>query len=1044
MMKEGFYERIVTDLLANELNNSYITNIEEFKKDLGIVYLNRFFQQLLFKSFNQIKSIEEIVELSNKIIDLIGKVTGDKEILKDKISTTNQILKAIFLNQNNDYKDFDQYVKGVFPSTGLSQSNLFSGGKKEISLESELRKEMQTSDEVWWLVSFVKFEGVRLFEQTFKQLNEKSIPVKIICTVYMGATDLKAIEFLSGFDNVEIKISFNIQQERLHAKSYMFRRNSGFHTAYIGSSNLSKSALTNGLEWNLKVTSQEVPHIIQKSQSTFETYWNDSEFVLYNKLEHHDLLKEALNVNSIKSKNIDQKLSFFDIKPFPFQQEILDQLIARRELGENRNLIVAATGTGKTVIAAFDFNNFLKSNPNCRFLFIAHRREILEQARGTFRQILKNSDFGDLWFSGSTPKSINQLFVSIQTMNNNIDKLVKNSEYYDYIVIDEVHHSAASSYQKLLEKFKPKLLIGLTATPERHDGNDISIYFGNTISAEIRLPEALNRKLLCPFHYFGVSASIDISGVEFKKGKYDLNGLEKVYTESDRIAIDVFNNCNKYLKDVNEVTALGYCVTKKHASFMSEWFNKFGVKAAVLTSDQNEDRSKILNQFKSKEINYLFVVDIFNEGIDIPQIDTLIFLRPTESLTVFLQQLGRGLRLSEGKTCLTVLDFVGHAHEDYDFEHKFKGMLGKTHSKIKDEIETDFPHLPLGCSIILEKTAKEIILKNITKHFKGGKSKIINEIKKFRDEYLSELNFVNFCNIINLSLNEIYTPQLLWFELIILSNGGNVSENINNSNLARAMSTSWISADSLTYFKFIEGEFSNGFSSLKNIENEKFLLMLFVDIYRDMPSDEINNYAELQGFFRSVFSDIIYFKEIKDYFAVRIPLVDSLEKTLNVDSKTNSLRVHGRYTREQVLVEFEKTSYNKKGISREGVLSVSEKNIEVFFVTLDKSDGKYNPNTMYQDYFINDKIFHWQSQNKTSDTTEVGKSYINQKASNKVFLLFVREANNDENDLTMGFVYCGELIYLNHNGNKPMNINWQMQIPPPANLLNEGKKLAVG
>jgi superfamily II DNA or RNA helicase len=1043
-MKEGFYERIVTELLEKELNDSYVANIEGFQKDLGIVYLNRFFQQLLLKSFNQLNSIEEVVTLSNNIIDLLGSATGDKEVLKDKISTNNQILKAIFLNQNNDYIDFDQYVKGVFPSTGLSQSNLFSGGKKEISLESELRKEMQTSDEVWWLVSFVKFEGVRLFEQTFKQLNEKSIPVKIICTVYMGATDLRAIEFLSGFDNVEIKISFNIQQERLHAKSYMFRRNSGFHTAYIGSSNLSKSALTNGLEWNLKVTSQEVPHIIQKSQSTFETYWNDSEFVLYNKLEHHDRLKEALNFNSIKSKNIDHKLSFFDIEPFPFQQEILNQLIARRELGENKNLIVAATGTGKTVIAAFDFKKFLKSNPNCRFLFIAHRREILEQARGTFRQILKNSDFGELWVSGTIPKSLNHLFVSIQTMNNNLDKLDKNSEYYDYIVIDEVHHSAASSYQKLLEKFNPKLLIGLTATPERHDGNDISRYFGNTISAEIRLPEALNRKLLCPFHYFGVSSNIDISGIEFKKGKYDVNGLEKVYTESDRIAIDVFNNCIKYLKDVNEVTALGYCVTKKHANFMSEWFNKFGVKAAVLTSDQNEDRSKILNQFKSKEINYLFVVDIFNEGIDIPQIDTLIFLRPTESLTVFLQQLGRGLRLSEGKTCLTVLDFVGHAHVDYDFEHKFKGMLGKTHSKIKVEIETDFPHLPLGCSIILEKTAKEIILKNISKHFKGGKSKIINEIKKYKNDYLLELNFVNFCNVINLSLNEIYKPQLLWSELLILADGGDITENINNSNLARAMSSEWISTDSLSYFKFIEGEFCNGFISEQTLENEKFLIMLFVDIFRDIPGDQINNYIELQNFFRTIYSDFKYVKEIKDYFSIRMSLVESIEKTANLGNKTNSLRIHGRYTREQVLVEFEKTKFNKKGTSREGVLSVREKNIQVFFVTLDKSDGKYNPSTMYDDYFINEEIFHWQSQNKTSDKTNVGKTYINQRHNGHNFLLFVRESNKDENGLTMGFVYCGDLIYLNHNGNKPMSINWKMQIPPPPNLLNEGKKLAVG
>ncbi|MFM7104007.1 MAG: DEAD/DEAH box helicase family protein, partial [Flavobacteriales bacterium] len=335
----------------------------------------------------------------------------------------------------------------------------------------------------------------------------------------MGATDVKAIDFLSQFSNVEIRISYNTQHERLHAKSYLFLRNTGFHTGYIGSSNMSRSALTNGLEWNLKITQQEIPHIINKCRSTFETYWNDANFEAYNSELHREKLLAALS-NGQRRTGEDSIARFFDIYPFPYQQEILDQLTYRRSLGENRNLIVAATGTGKTVMAAFDFKNFLQAKPQAKFLFVAHREEILRQARFTFRHVLKNNDFGELWFGGNEPGSLHHVFVSIQTLNNRIDSIQLAPDYYDYIIIDEVHHSAASSYQKLFQHFVPQLLLGLTATPERHDGSDITKYFGYAVSAEIRLAEALNRGLLCPFQYFGVTDQVDISRVTWRRGKY--------------------------------------------------------------------------------------------------------------------------------------------------------------------------------------------------------------------------------------------------------------------------------------------------------------------------------------------------------------------------------------------------------------------------------------------------------------------------------------------------------------------------------------------
>ncbi len=1048
-MEEGFYEQIITDAVAKKiagLNNPQLV-IEKFKKEDGAIYLNRFFQSIIQQAFAQIISSRDdiakpkLIALSNQLIQLISEFTSDGDFLEDKVVENGEILKALFLSEKYDRANIDNHIKEVFPFTGLSESELFSGNKAGISLDSELKKEMLSSDEIWWLVSFIKFEGIRLFEQVFRTLEQQGKKVKIICTVYMGATDFKAIEFLSQFSNIEIKISFNTRHERLHAKSYIFKRNSGFHTAYIGSSNLSRSALTSGLEWNLKITQQEIPHIITKCQDTFITYWNDPNFVLYNPETNRDELLEALSQGKTPFSIPDENTPFFSISLFDFQKQILAQLEACRLRGERKNLIVAATGTGKTVMSAFDFKHYLKVKPTAKFLFVAHREEILRQARITFRQILRDSSFGELWVGNNTPNGYNQLFVSIQTLNNNIDSLLLSPNFYDYIVIDEVHHSAASSYQRLLNKFTPELLIGLTATPERHDGNDITIYFGNVISAEIRLPEALNRRLLSPFQYFGLSDDTDISTVSWRRGRYDITQLEKVYTEDHRRVKDILRNCEKYLKNFNDVRALGFCVSQKHAAFMNKMFSDANLKSAVLTSDQNDDRNKIIQQLRRKEINYLFVVDIFNEGVDIPEIDTLLFLRPTESLTIFLQQLGRGLRIHEDKEYLTVLDFVGQSNAEYSFEHKFRGMLGKTHTLIKDEIANGFPHLPLGCSIFLEKTAQEIIIGSISRNTRGGKLAIIKAIRRFKDEYSIECSLMNFSEYNEISIQKIYDTENLWFELLAYAENKEVLVDEKSRNLAKIMSATWQSTDSYSYFKFIQTQLIQGFTEVKNTEGEYMLLMLYYDLFKDAP--KMQNINELLIFLRNYFCNEQIKQEVIYYLELRISSLESIEKEIQLPYKI-ALKLHGRYNRRQILAGMGASNLLLRPESREGVFVIKEKNTELFFVTLNKSKGKFNPTTMYHDYFINDELFHWQSQNATSTDSPTGQAYVNQIENKRTILLFIREANNDEEKLTMAFVFCGTLTYISHTGNKPMNILWRLNQLPPALLLNEGKKLAVG
>ena len=1049
-MKEGFYEKIVTESIAKTLDyeNDKITLIDSFTKNDGSVLIHRYFQQILQRAFNQITeegeevAKQKLIDFTNDLIKLTAVYLKDEEFEDDQISHQGAVLKAFFQESSFSQANLKKYIQESYPITGLSESTLFNGSRHTPSLESELKKEMLTSDEVWWLVSFLKFEGVRLFEQVLRKMENEGKKVKIICTVYMGATDLKAVDLLSEFSNVEIKISFNTNQERLHAKSYLFMRNTGFHTAYIGSSNLSRSALTNGLEWNLKVTQQEIPHIISKCKNTFDTYWNDSNFELYVPELHREKLQQALE-NGKNKKNEDGIYKFFDISPLPFQQQILDQLAKCRERGELKNLVVAATGTGKTVISAFDFKHFQKLYPTANFLFVAHREEILRQARYTFRQVLKNPDFGELWFSGKNPNRYNQLFVSIQTLNNRIGSLSLSPDFFDYIVIDEVHHSSATSYQKLLSFYTPKILLGLTATPERHDGENVTKYFGHSLSAEIRLPDALNQKLLCPFQYFGISDDTDISRVSWRRGRYEINELEKIYSEDNRRVNEIIRNCIKYLTDYQEVRALGFCVSKKHAEFMSNQYKNKGLRAAYLHADNSGDRKAIIQQFRRKEINYLFVVDIFNEGVDIPEIDTLLFLRPTESLTIFLQQLGRGLRLHEDKTCLTVLDFVGQQHVEYSFEHKFRAMMGKTHSKVKDELHQDFPNLPLGCSITLEVTAKEIILKNIQSSYGSGERSLLKAIDRYTQDYTLEFTLKNFCELMGVELYAIYKTKQLFYELKLKHQGKSFLRNLNAELLVRVMSNAWLATDSESYFKFLID-----FISQKNLDftlksTEQYLVMCYLDIFDSAP--KVQNAQQLSIKLAAVFDQIEIREEVLTYLNYRLQQLEGIEKDIELKIPC-ALKLHGRYTRNQILAGISESNLSHQAPSREGVYRIKDKEnaTELLFVTLYKGDGKFNASTMYHDYFINENLFHWQSQNSTTPESTVGQSYIKQAERNKDILLFVRESTIDENGVTMGFVFCGKLKYVQHEGRKPMSITWKLETPPPVLLLNEGSKLKVG
>lgn len=1048
-MELGIYESLITEKLKEKLlnldqNKYYIAQDKVLDVEEASFYLSNHLTRAIKKALSLIKIekkhlLSKQIEIANNLLKFLSCQIEDYEMEEDLIDAEGRILKGVLDQLNSKYTDIKLHLKEITPYSRLTQSELFTGGNVGLSLDGELKKEIRSADKVDLLVSFIKWKAIVILREALVEFTNRGGELRIITTTYMGATDAKAIQELAKLKNTEIKVSFNSSNERLHAKAYLFYRNTGFHTGYIGSSNFSRSALTDGLEWNVKVTTTEIPHIIDKFQKTFETYWNNPEFELFDE-NLLGKLSESLKQNRI-GKKTNEIVRFFDIRPYHFQSEILEKLKVERKLRDSyKNLVVAATGTGKTMISAFDFKRYQNKYPESKLLFIAHRIEILKQSLHTYRNVLKDQNFGELMGDGYLPTSKNIVFATIQTLSRLDFEEFCPKDYYDYIVLDEVHHAQAITYQKVINYFEPKVILGLTATPERMDGKSILPDFNHRVAAEIRLPDALNSKLLCPFQYFGISDTIDYSRINWSNGKYDISELTKVYTENDIRVGEVIKNLDKYTKDIHDVHAIGFCVGIEHAKFMSRKFEEVGLKSAYLVSENSRERENILHRFKAGEINYLFVVDIFNEGVDIPEIDTVLFLRPTESLTIFLQQLGRGLRLHDGKDVLTVLDFVGRARDEYNYENKFRALIGKTNTKVETEIEKDFPHLPLGCSIILEEKAKDHILENIRNATQVNKRSLINRIHSFSSHTNLPFTLENFLNIYNLTLKDIY-KNYLFTELKAEAYSLNIDLR-NITDFKRMLTKKWIATESISYFRFIIDLIDNDFDIKKlpvNENNRLFSIMLYYDFYNEKLENDT-----LESALKNIGANKTLVEEIREFLEVKIDQISFEELPCSELDFDFPLQIHARYTREQILVALQLTDLNKKSSNREGVAENKNLNTEVLFVNLKKSEEDFSPTTMYDDYAISETLFHWQSQNKTTPTSAKGKSYINQSENKKNILLFVREAKTDEYGFTRGYVFLGPSNFVKYVGSKPMSITWELHEPIPEFIWSESAKLSVG
>lgn len=1048
MLKDGLYEQIINKGLETELSSTdKLSDTAPIDSAEASRVLAKYIAEVVEKGLDNVADnggdVNSQVALANCIISTIINETKENELDEITVAERAEQLLALF-DKKNSILAIDEKAAIIRPETSIAQSSLFTGAIHEPQMFTELKKEIISCNRIDMLVSFIKWSGLRLIMDELAAFTQNGGELRIITTSYMGATDVKAIEELRKLPNTKIKVSYDTRRTRLHAKTYVFYRDTGFTTAYVGSSNLSNAAISSGLEWNVKVTRKDLPETIDKIAATFESYWNSNEFEYYSE-EQKERLARALKAEKYFDNN-SAEIYTMDIAPYSYQQEILDKLDAERKVrGYNRNLIVAATGTGKTVISALDYKRFCRQNSDkpCRLLFVAHREEILKQSMYTFRAVLKDANFGEMFVGNYKPESIDNLFMSIQTFNSQSFTDKTSPDFYDYIIVDEFHHAAAPTYQKLLSYYNPHILLGLTATPERMDGKSILPYFNNRIAAEIRLPEAIDRKLLCPFQYFGVTDSVDLDNLKWAAGGYDKGELSRIYTLSGMIANRradlVISSLLKYVTDIDDVKGLGFCVTVEHAIFMSDYFNAHSIPSMYLTGySPDEERKEAKNRLVKGDVRFIFVVDIYNEGVDIPEVNTVLFLRPTESLTVFLQQLGRGLRLSEDKECLTVLDFIGQANKKYNFEDKFAALLSNTTRGVTREIRDGFISLPKGCYIQLEKKAARYILDNIRSSY-GNSAGLIARIATFEEDTDQQLTLENFLDHYRLDPRSIYkfsSFSRLCARADVTENFEEPIENVMTKALSR-----FACVDSRRWIAFMLRILTNpgypDFAKLTDIE-KRMLQMFYITMWgktiEDWTADEVseNIHALLNS--PTMLSELI---ALLRYNYNRIDFIDEPVE-LGFDCP---LDLHCSYTREQLLVAMD---FMKPSIVREGVKWLPDKNIDVFFITLNKSDKDYSPTTMYQDYSINETLFHWQSQSTTNAEGKVGQRYINHRKNGSKVLLFVREFKNDIYGNTAPYTYLGTANYVSHNGSRPMNITWKLDDPIPAKYLKKTNKLVVG
>ena len=932
------------------------------------------------------------------------------------------------------------------PLVPLDAADLLVNARDQPSVGAAIEREIHSADGIDLLCAFVRWNGLRMIRPALEAFRMDGKPLRVITTVYTGSTERKALDWLVSI-GAQVKVSYDTRTTRLHAKAWLFERGTGYSTAFIGSSNLTHSAMLDGVEWNVRLAQASTPDLLDKFKAAFDSYWADPDYESYDPTRDAERFDHAVRSTS---QAVGSPIVHFDLHPYPFQREMLQALTVERERhGRFHNLVVAATGTGKTMVAAFDYLQIRKFIPNPSLLFVAHRKEILAQSLAAYRAVLKDHQFGQTLVDGQKPTDDRHVFASVQSLAQMpLDDITP--EAYDVVVVDEFHHAAAATYERLLNHLKPRVLLGLTATPERTDGQSVLGWFDNRIAVELRLWDALERGLLCPFQYFGISDGVDLSRVQWARGGYVEADLEKVYTGDQRRVDLVVAAITDKLVDPHAMRTLGFCVSVAHAEFMAREFTRRGIPSVAVSGESaSDDREAALRHLRDKTINVVFCVDLFNEGVDVPEVDTVLFLRPTESALVFLQQLGRGLRRLDGKPCLTVLDFVGQAHRKFRFDLRLRALIGGHRSELIRQVEQGFPTLPSGCSIQLDRVVTDVVLANIKQSVGSTFSSLVAELKAVASGWAEEggdangITLAHFLDKAALDLGDVYrTAGWSWSRLRREAGLRVDAEGPEDARLMRAMRR-LLHVDDPVRLDLYRRAGLGAVTEQELAESTpegRLLVGLHYSLWgaNDSASSLRESMRRLQQH-PAMACELADLMQVLDDRAVHAP--QPLDQAMGWRHEV-PLAVHGRATRDEILAAFGRLSFTQTSSIREGVYFDRDTDTDLFFVTLEKTEGHYSPSTMYRDYAISPELFHWESQSQTSADSETGQRYLNQRTRNTNVILFVRHRKYEEGR-TAAYTCLGPADYVSHKGSRPIAITWKLRQAMPDDFFR-GARVAAG
>lgn len=1019
-LKRGLYEQLITSELEERLlalGNTLQVERDKLRPEEAAdrisLHLGRLLRQAI-SSLGPQQRISASLDLAKQVIQLLEEIPAAGIDAEDRLSSAGDVLLALAGRLPDG-----RFEAIGLPATPLLDTTLLTNAPGEPRIGFQLHSEIPSADRIDVLMAFVRMTGIRPLRELLARHCAEGRALRVLTTTYTGSTELAALEALASL-GADVRVSYDVSSTRLHAKAFLFHRSSGFSTAYIGSSNLTHSAQVSGLEWNVRVSGARNPDVVDKFDAVFESYWNNADFKPFNREE----FQASTAANGKVSPAI--YLSPIEIRPEPFQSRLLEQIELSRIQGHHRNLLVSATGTGKTVMAALDYQRLRQRLPRSRLLFVAHRKEILEQSLATFRHALRDASFGELWVGGERPINFEHVFASIQSLaSSDIASLA--DSHFDVIVVDEFHHAAASTYEAMLAHFAPKELLGLTATPERSDGLPILHWFGDRIAAELRLWDAIDQQRLCPFTYYGISDATDFRGVSWRRGMgYDKAELANLVTGNDVLARLVIKNACELIDDPSKMRALGFCVSVGHARFMAAQFNAAGLASRAISAETSDDeRAEAIRLLSSGQLRVVFSVDLFNEGVDVPSVDTLLLLRPTDSPTVFLQQLGRGLRRSPGKTACTVLDFVGQHRKEYQFQRRFGALINGGRKQLIEQIEAGFPFLPSGCHMQLDAVAAKTILTNIRDSLPSTWNQKATELSRVA-EHNERVSLRKFLNQTGLALEDIYTSTHCWSDLLEAGHLSTLPAGPFERFLRRALGRLLHIDDPLRidFYSNLSLRTDTPDVAIFDLAEKRLLHMLLSILTESVPVPGL----DFAGAVRLVWEHPQVLSELGELMEVLAERVDHVQFPLESHPGV-PLLVHARYTRREILAAFADGTQLALPPWREGVRWLPNAACDLLAFTLDKASGHFSPTTRYKDYAISPRLIHWESQSGTRANSDTGQRYQEHMTTGSAILLFARLTTDDR-----AFWFLGPASYASHEGERPMAIRWELQEPLPGDL----------